>query len=352
MIENAQNVIPTSPNALLSHCPAHRITPLLNCDHLAKELNISSLLVKNEGHRALGSFKSLGGTFAGLAALARSRSVSVQELFNLTKEQQSKLIRLICASDGNHGLAVAVAAKLVGGKSKVYLHKQVSKARIARIGEQGAEIVIVDGNYDDAVLAAKHAAAVGEGLLIADTGDTLDDPIVADVISGYRVIADEIRSQISQYNLGTPTHVFVQAGVGGLAAAMAEGLNDLLSYPARIIVVEPCNAACVAPALLQKVAVRIVEDLETSADMLSCGLASTPALNILLNYSATAIKVSEEEIAWATSLLNSHPNICTTPSGATGFAGLLFALKERSNMNTYQIGPESKVLIIATEVAL
>jgi diaminopropionate ammonia-lyase len=352
MNKTVQNPNAASPATLLAQCPVHNATPLLTCDALAQQINIASLLVKNEGHRALGSFKSLGGTFAGLSALARSMEMSVEALFSLSKEQQSRLPRLVCASDGNHGLAVAAAAKLVGGKSKIYLHKLVSAERIGRIAAQGAEVFIVDGNYDDAVLAAEHAAISGEGLLIADTGDALHDPIVADVMSGYRVIADEIRVQIAQEGLPIPTHVFVQAGVGGLAAAIADGLTDMLAAPARIIVVEPRSAACVAPALLKKAAVQIEGDLETCADMLSCGIASTPALDILLNHRATAIDVSEEEIDAATALLNTHPDINTTHSGATGFAGLLSALSQQSQLNPYQMGHESRALIIATEVAV
>jgi diaminopropionate ammonia-lyase len=352
MNEIVQNLIAASPATLLAQCPVHKVTPLLNCDALAKQIKIASMLLKNEGHRALGSFKSLGGTFAGLSALARSMDMPVEALFTLTKKQQSRLPRLVCASDGNHGLAVAAAAKLVGGKSKIYLHKLVSEDRIARVASQGAEIVIVDGNYDDAVLAAEHAATSGEGILIADTGEALNDPIVTDVMRGYRVIADEIRAQIAQGGLPIPTHVFVQAGVGGLAAAIADGLADMLAAPARIIVVEPSNAACVAPALLKKVAVQIEGDLETSADMLSCGLASTPALDILLKHGATAIEVSEEEIDAATALLNSQPPINTTHSGATGFAGLQSALSQKSQMNLYELGPDTRALIIATEVAV
>lgn len=351
MTENRFPNKSVSPAELLALCPVHRVTPLYNCEVLAKQLNIAGLLVKYEGDRALGSFKSLGGTFAGLSALARSGEITVQELFTLPKERQAALPKLVCASDGNHGLAVAAAAKLVGAKSIVYLHKLVSDARIARIADQGAEVFIVDGNYDDAVLAAQDAAAKGEGLLIADTGDTLIDPVVGDVMSGYRVIGDEICVQIGENNFPTPTHVFVQAGVGGLAAAIADGLADMLAQPARIIVVEPDSAACVAPALIQKKAVQIHGDLDTSADMLSCGLASTPALSILLGHCATAIGVDEETIAAATALLNTQGEIFTTPSGATGLAGLLRVLTNPSLTSEFEISRQSHVLVIATEVA-
>jgi diaminopropionate ammonia-lyase len=340
-----------TPSHLLTLCPAHHVTPLLNLDQLALKLEIAGLLAKDEGKRALGSFKSLGGTYAGLAALARGAGVDVQHLFTLRTEQKSKLPRLICASDGNHGLAVAAAARLIGSRATIYLHPLVSQSRIDRISAQGADIVIVNGNYDDAVISAGQAAAAGNGILVADTGEEASDPVVADVMAGYSVIGDEISEQLAAQQLAHPTHIFVQAGVGGLAAAVATSLCSLLAAPAKLIVVEPDQAACVAPALQQKKAVQILGDLETSADMLSCGLASTPALEVLLRHSASALQVSEREIAEATQLLHQQSEISTTASGATGLAGLIKALGNLSLQKQLELDSSSRPIIFITEKA-
>jgi diaminopropionate ammonia-lyase len=338
-----------TPSHLLSLCPAHQITPLLNLDQLALKLEIACLLAKDEGKRALGSFKSLGGTYAGLAALARAAAVDVPSLFDLPITQKERLPRLICASDGNHGLAVAAAARLIGSKATIYLHPLVSQTRIDRISAQGADVVIVEGNYDDAVISAGQTAAAGNGVLVADTGEEASDPVVADVMAGYSVIGDEISGQLVAQRIAPPTHIFVQAGVGGLAAALAASLCELLAGPAKLIVVEPDQAACVAPALQQKKAVQIFGDLETSAGMLSCGLASTPALEILLHHSATALQVSESEIASATQLLNHQPGIMTTASGATGLAGLVKALGDAGLRTIFELDSSSRPIIFITE---
>jgi diaminopropionate ammonia-lyase len=338
-----------NPLRLLKLCPAHRVTPLLNLGAIATKLDIATLFAKDEGKRALGSFKSLGGTYAGLAALARKAGVDVPALFELAVAQKEILPRVVCASDGNHGLAVAAAARLIGSSATIYLHASVAQDRIDRIKAQGAEIVIIDGSYDDAVIAAERAAVGGDGLLVADTGQAADDPIVADVMAGYSVIGDEIIGQLAELSLPNPTHIFVQAGVGGLAAAMAESLCDILVAPAKLIIVEPEQAACVAPALKQRKAVQIAGDLETSAVMLSCGLASTPALEILLRNSALAIEVSEADIARATQLLNQQSGISTTASGATGFAGLMKAVENPLLKQQFELDETSRPIIFITE---
>ncbi len=340
------------PTQLLKLCPAHRTTPLLSLDRVAASLNIAGLLAKDEGERALGSFKSLGGTYAGLAALARAADLDIPVLFDLSTEQKAKLPRLLCASDGNHGLAVAAAARLAGASATVYLHPLVGPDRVDRIKAQGADVIIVDGSYDDAVIAAGHAAAGGDGVLIADTGETADDPVVADVMAGYGVIGEEILRQLAAQNLPFPSHIFVQAGVGGLAAVVAESLCGMLAMPGKLIVVEPDQAACVGPALHRRKAVQIPGDLETSADMLACGLASTPALELLLHHSALALEVSESEIAAATQLLCQQPGISTTASGATGLAGLIKALADPVLRERFDLDMTSCPIIFVTEKVL
>ena len=159
-------------------------------------------------------------------------------------------------------------------------HRRRCGAR-KRIEAQGAEIVWVNGTYDDAVDAALAAAKAGEGMLVADTTHDPSDPVSADVLAGYGVMASEIRQQVEAAGHAKPTHLFVQAGCGGLAAAMTLGLKAWLAPPAAIVVVEPEKAACVAAALDQGRVVRVPGDLVTSAEMLSCGEASAPALDVL-----------------------------------------------------------------------
>jgi diaminopropionate ammonia-lyase len=339
---------PDSPAALLSLCRAYASTPLLDLPDLASALGVASVLAKDEGHRPLGSFKALGGVYAGLRALARAAALPVTALFD-PAQPRVPLPTLVCASDGNHGLAVAAAARLAGARARVFLPAIVPNRRAVRIVDKSAEVVRVPGTYDDAVLAAAQAAQAGDALLIADTGANPDDPVVADVMAGYGVIAEEIRTQIATDGRPAPTHLFVQAGVGGLAAAMAEGLCAVMAPPARVIAVEPDNAACVTAALAAGCPVEVGGVLETAAEMLSCGEASAPALRILQRLGAAAFPVPEAALLAAPAFLAAHGGPATTPSGAAGLAGVRQALADEATGARIGLGPASRLLLVITE---
>ncbi|QDJ12205.1 Putative diaminopropionate ammonia-lyase (plasmid) [Roseomonas mucosa] len=321
--------------------PEYAATPLLDLPGLAARLGVQQVLAKDEGRRMLGSFKSLGGTYAGLRALARAAGTDIRGVIATRPEGQPVLV---CASDGNHGLAVAAAARFAGASARVYLHSGVPQSRARRIEAEGAEVVWVQGTYDDAVDAAAEAARAGVGLLVADTTDDPNDPVVRDVMAGYGVMAEEIRAQVEATGHPRPTHLFVQAGVGGLAAAMAEGLGDWLAASGQIIVVEPESAPAVAAALAAGNVVRVEGDLETTAEMLSCGEASAPALEVLRRHRVEAVSVPESILDEAPAVLWDCGGPTTTSSGAASLAGAL-AIHEQ--------GPglprDARILILITE---
>ena len=97
-------------------------------------------------------------------------------------------------------------------------------------------------------------------------------------MAGYGIIAKEVRDEMDAGTLEPPTHLFLQAGVGGFAAAIADGLKSRMAAPAKIIIVEPETAACVKAGLAAGHVVRFAGSLDTSAEMLSCGEASAPPL--------------------------------------------------------------------------
>ncbi|MEO7325996.1 MAG: pyridoxal-phosphate dependent enzyme [Dokdonella sp.] len=320
----------------------YRPTRLLELPALARAANVGRVFAKLENERPLGNFKVLGGMTAGLRALARVSD-------RVPQDTQSR--RLICASDGNHGLAVAAAARRAGAQASIYLPHGVSRIRAARIESQGGEIVWIHGTYDDAVEAASSAASLGEGLLIADTTGDPHDAVVADVMAGYRPLARELETQWREDPRQRPSHVFVQAGVGGLAAAIADGLRDMLREPAGLVIVEPASAACVGHALALGYPARIEGDLRTCADMLSCGLASTPAVEVLLRHHARPITVDEPGLEDAVAVLRNGGGPDTTPSGAAGLAGLLHMAARAELRLQHRLDPESVVLLIITEGA-
>lgn len=336
---------PTDPTQLW---PDYRPTDLLELPKLAQRCGVRRVLAKAENQRALGSFKSLGGMYAGLRALSRLTGAASLAQLRAVCAASPVPLRLLCASDGNHGLAVAAAARAAGASARVFLPTAVPSARAARIEALGAQVVRVDGDYEDAVQLAEASAARGEGLLIADTGNDPHDPVIADVLAGYGLLARELRAQSVQ----APSHVYVQAGVGVLAAALAEGLHDWLLAPARIVVVEPDNAACVGHGLRTGHAQRIDGDLNTVAGMLSCGQAASAALAILQRRGVSAMSVDESQLSDAPSVVSAAGGPDSTPSGVAGVAGLLRAAEDPDLRRAHGLDSDSVVLVVISEAAL
>jgi len=324
--------------------PDYRPTPLIELPILADACGVASVMIKLESERPLGNFKCLGGMYAGLWALSQASGRG--DIGALLADPPLHLPTLICASDGNHGLAVAAAARRVGARAIIYLHEHVPPARADRIAALGASIVWIEGSYDDAVDAA---AADATGLLIADTTDRLDDPVVAKVMEGYGLIASEIRDQLAADDRDYPTHMVVQAGVGGFAAAMANRLCAHLAKPGRVIVAEPETAPCVALALRNGAPERVPGSLKTSAEMLSCGLASSPAIPDLLRHGVVAVLVSEALLNETPALLARAGGPLTTASGAAGLAGLLHVSRDQALREQMAIDGDSRVLLTITE---
>ena len=324
--------------------PDYRATPLIDLTLLAKRCGVARVMIKLENERPLGNFKSLGGMYAGLWALSQASGLS--DIGALLADPPPGLPTLICASDGNHGLAVAAAARRVGAQAIIYLHHQVPPARAERIAALGARVVRIEGSYDDAVAAAAGDRA---GMLIADTTDRLDDPIVVRVMEGYGLIASEISDQLAADGREYPTHMFIQAGVGGFAAAMADGLCADLRKPGQLVVVEPESAPSVAYALRAGSPELVSGSLETSAEMLSCGLASSPAVEVLLHHKAASVLVSETLLEDAPAVLVRAGGPGTTPSGAAGLAGLLRVCMDQALRKRMAIDGDSCVLLTITE---
>lgn len=330
--------------------PNHRPTSLIELPSLAQFARVARVFVKAEGERPLGSFKSLGGMTAGLRALAKYAAVTdVVEL--CSGDAHRNLPLLICASAGNHGLAVATAAHKARTRARIYLPNEISRARADRIEACGAEIVWIDGTYDQAVLAAQAAASRGEGLLISDTSADPNDEVVADVMHGYGVLAQELVQQFEELH-EHPSHLFVQAGVGGLAAATVAGLHECLRAPKKSLTVEPESAPCVAQALAMGQPIGVEGDMHSAAEMLACGVASAPALRILQQYPVDSVLVSESDLKHAAEAMRNFGGPPTTPSGACGLAGLLRVAARDSLRAEHQLTSDSVVILIATELSV
>lgn len=319
--------------------PGYGMSPLRDLPTLAERLKIGSLICKDESRRfGLGSFKALGGAYAVRRALDRRPDSLWPPV-------------VCCATDGNHGRAVAFAARRDGRRCVVFVHEQALESKISAMRELGAEIVRVAGNYDDSVDRAKEAAAAEGWLLISDTSDDPTDLIAAETMQGYAIIVLETIEQLAGQ---LPTHVFVQSGVGGLAAAIAGCFADIAGTerPA-IIVVEPENAACVMASARHRGPVRLAGDLSTNMAMLSCGEVSAPAWEILKRRADAFMSISDDMAEQALGLLAEIDDIpggfAVSASAVAGLAGAIAAITAPEIVSRLAFTKHSRVLFIATE---
>ncbi len=319
--------------------PGYGISPLWDLPATAHRLGVSSVACKDESNRfELGSFKALGGAYAAGLALRRAQS-------------RQAAPTLCCATDGNHGRSVAFGARRHGCRCVVFVHEHALESKVAVMRSLGAEVIRIAGNYDDSVRHARRMAAQNGWILISDTSDEVSDPVAAEVMQGYGVM---ILEALDQFNGRLPTHVFVQAGVGGIAAVAAGCFADAAgaARPA-LIVVEPQTAACVMHAALESGPSPIAGDLMTNMAMLSCGVASAPAWAILKRRADAFMTVSDAQADQAAEWLTGTPDVlggvAATPSAAAGLAGAMAALGDPKIASPMGLNGESRLLIFATE---
>jgi diaminopropionate ammonia-lyase len=335
----------------------HLITPLHALPALASELGLGALHVKDEGFRlGLGSFKALGGAYAVFrlvleeAGKRLGRPVDVDDLNSPDVRSVAAKMTVACATDGNHGRSVAQGAKLAGTRAVIFVHAGVSEERIAAIARYGAEMVRVDGNYDDSVRQAAQVSADKGWTVVSDTSWPGYERIPGLVMQGYTAIVREALRQLREL----PTHVFVQAGVGGIAAAVAGHLAIVLG-DARptFIVVEPARAACVVAAARAGRVVKVAHDQPTVMAMLECYEASQVAWRVLARAADAFMTVDEDDAIAVMRRLarpaGSDPVIVAGESGGVGLAGLIRAMAE--NRTALGLDGKSRVLVINTEGA-
>lgn len=321
--------------ALLAQCPVYIPTPLIDHGALAQDLGVSRLFIKDESRRMrLGSFKALGGAFA--VAQMISDAATTADLTSEVAKSVAADMTFITASAGNHGLSVAAGANIFGAKAVVYLSSLVPRGFGDRIRALGATVVRIDGVYEDSVAAAKEAAEENGWLLLADGSweGYIDRPAL--VMEGYTVLAEECRGEFEKTGVW-PTHVLIQAGVGGLAAAVSGHIRDYWIEQPKITIVEPNAAPCLMISV-EKGNLTRVEGPVSNMGRLDCKEASLIAVKSLKNDANEFILITDEAASGAVKLLARH-NIETTPSGAATIAAL-------ADMD---LAPESRCLVIVTE---
>ncbi|OUL67651.1 hypothetical protein HK16_05540 [Acetobacter senegalensis] len=344
----------------ISAWPQYAHTPLLTLPGMAKKLGCGKLFYKQESERfGLGSFKALGGAYAVQRLLTRlitectGEFPTTADLFSGKYGAITEAMTVCCATDGNHGKSVAWGASQLGCRSVIFVHETVTPLRAEAIAALGATVIRVPGNYDDAVRHAQKEATANGWFVVSDTSYPGYTEIPGWIMQGYSVIGKEARDQMAPV---TPTHIFLQAGVGGFAAAIMTyfALSADGTLP-RIIVVEPETAACLLASSKADTATTVTGDLETIMAGLACGEPSEIAWPAIHALSSAYIAIDDESVRETMRALamgeDGDQPVVAGESGAAGLAGFREIMAQPGLRTALGLSDDSVVLVIGTEGA-
>ena len=332
-------------------------TPLVSLSAIARQTGVGEILYKDEGPRfGLGSFKALGGSYAALRVLQReisrrlSKDVSLADIRNGKFADECAAITLVSATDGNHGRSLAWGCKRFGVPCRIYIHAEVSEGRAIAMRDLGAEVVRIEGDYDESVLLAKTEAEENGWFVVSDTSWPGYSLPPRDVMSGYGVMVQEICGALEE----APTHVFLQGGVGGLAAGVIAALRQYWGDASpRPIIVEPELAACLFESAKTGAATKVDIAEETLMAGLSCGEPSGLAWEILAEEATDYLTIPEALVAPAVRLLanptGSDTAIEAGESAVAGLAALIAVMTDPTLAEKLGLGSSSRVLLIGSE---
>lgn len=281
-------------------------TPLHRLHKLEKHLNCGAIYYKDESTRfGLGSFKALGGAYAVLKHVAaeyqkhHGASIALSDIRQGQIQDFAASITVATATDGNHGRSVAWGAKNAGCPCRIYIHAEVSKGREQAMSDLGATVVRIEGDYDESVRLCASEAEKNGWQMVSDTSYDGYTEIPSNVMAGYTVLASEVISQMDQ----PPTHVFLQAGVGGLAGAISARLwMEYGENRPHISIVESDFSDCVLQSFKQQQPATVDITRETVMAGLSCGEMSLLAWQILAGCCDQVMTLADDQVAAAMKL--------------------------------------------------
>ena len=336
-------------------------TPVHSLGALARENGVAALLYKDESSRfGLGSFKALGGAYAVLRLLQDETERRTGRKFTSAELQKGDASGIVgemtvtCATDGNHGKSVAWGARTFGCRCVIFVHSDVSAARRAAIAGQGAEVREVRGTYDEAVRQAALDAAANGWHVVSDTSYEGYTDVPRDVMQGYGLILEEAYRQWPPSRI--PTHIFVQGGVGGLAAALCAYLWETFEAKRPVFVLaEPARADCLYRSAAAGRPTPADGDLKTIMAGLACGEVSLIGWKIL-DKGADAFMTIEDEAAKdvmcrLASPSGGDPAIAAGESAVAGLAAFRLAAAQPDARRALRLDEHSVVLVIGTEGA-
>jgi diaminopropionate ammonia-lyase len=361
LVNHATKPLPTEArpevNAFHRRLPGYAPTPVHDMPDLAEAAAVAGVLVKDESSRmGLPAFKILGASWATyrvlcdrLAAAGVEADPQWETLPDLAAMVARHVgpLRLVAATDGNHGRAVARMAKLLGLSATILVPDGTAPARIGGIAAEGAEVRVVPGTYDDAV--AESAAMAGErDLVISDTSwPGYEDP-PRRVIEGYATIFAELEDQLAELDAPAPDLVLVPLGVGALGAAAASWLRAGLE-PGEgpvLVGVEPDSAACVAAAVEAGHVVEVPGPHRSIMAGLNCGLASMLALPVVASGFDAFVTIDDDRCRDAIRSL-AAAGLDVGETGAASLGGLMALRTEYAA--ELPVPAEATVLLLATE---
>jgi diaminopropionate ammonia-lyase len=336
-------------------------TPLWDLPDAAARIGVARLAVKDESFRSpLGSFKALGAPIALMRLVVRLWPTHDIDPASLIKGQYAPMLAnltVVSATDGNHGKALAAAANSMGCNCVIVLHANVSVEREEAIAAYGARIIRIDGNYDKSVEEAALLAKTNGWHVVSDTSYEGYEAIPRAVMQGYGSIAAEVFDQ----SASTPdrpefTHVFLQGGVGGLAAGIASYLWERHGEKRpHFIVVEPRQADCLYQSAIEGRAARATGSVDSIMAGLACGEASPLAWTILERCIDHFMTIDDRDAVHAMRTLavgtDKDVPVLAGESGAAGYAGLSVLMRNSELARTAGLGPTSRVLVVNTEGA-
>ena len=312
----------------------YKPTPLLFLNKLSKELNLNKIFYKDESKRFdLKSFKALGGAYA---------------VEKVTKGNKNIIVST--ATAGNHGRSVAWGARRLGLKCKIFISEYVSDARGKAMEDLGAEVIKVKGNYEKSLIECIKQSTENNWQIVQDVAwkDYMLVPKLT--MAGYSVMMKEIVDKINDEEI---SHIFLQAGVGGMAGAMVAGVARYLKNVPKIIVVEPDSAACVMESIKTGKIEKINVVRESLMGGMSCGEPSLVPWEILKKSVNYCISLPDEDIARTMKLLGngnfSDEKIIAGENSAPGVISLIASCNDEKIKNNIDLNSNSNILLIGCE---
>jgi diaminopropionate ammonia-lyase len=309
-------------------------TPLTSLNKLKEALNVKQIYYKDEDKRFdLKSFKALGGAFA----------------VNKIKDEKGATT-VATATAGNHGRSVAWGAQRLGLNCKIFISEFVSESRATAMRNLDAEVIRVKGNYDASLKECVKQSEKNNWEIVQDVSWEGYKDIPKLIMAGYTIMIKEIMDQINDDKI---THVFLQAGVGGMAASMIAGFAKFSKKIPRFIIVEPENADCVFKSIANNQPTKVDIIKETIMGGMSCGDVSTVAWEILKDSSDNCVTIPDDAISIVVAMLAeaklSNEKIIAGECAVPGIIALISLFKNEDYLNKLRLNSDSNILLFGCE---